>query len=157
MKLLDMYSSPFALYFLIAYQAVSFITQRTTKCVQHLCNCPSYKHSPLSNYRVLFEKLKVPQPFNIFLAFYGIRNFIAAFSTAPPLVPVLCHSNTVNAPFYLFRFVLIIFFYIILGLPSGIFLTGFPTKTPYNHTVPSYVPHAPPITLFLILTQITLR
>ena len=61
-------------------------------------NCPSYKRFPLSNYRVLLEKLTVPQPVKKFLAFYGTQPFIATFTTALPPVPILCHSNPVNAP-----------------------------------------------------------
>jgi hypothetical protein len=66
-------------------------------------NCPSHKRFPLSNYRVLLEKLTVPQPVKIFHAFYAIRTFIATFTTAPPPVPVLCHNNPVNVPSYLLR------------------------------------------------------
>jgi len=50
----------------------------------------------LSNYRLLVQKLTVSQPLKKFLAFYGIRKFIAAFTTAPPPVLVVCHSNPFN-------------------------------------------------------------
>jgi len=56
----------------------------------------SYKHFAYSNYRVLVEKLRVSQPLKKFLAFYGIRTFIAAFTTVPTLVLVLFYSNPVN-------------------------------------------------------------
>ena len=69
----------------------------------------------------MLEKLTVPQPVNEFLALYAFRTFIAAFTTAPPPVTVLCHSNPVNTPTYLLRILLIHFFHLILGLASGVF------------------------------------
>ena len=66
-------------------------------------NCPSYKRFTLSDYRVLLEKLTVPQPLKEFLTFYAIRVFIATFTKASPPVPVLCHRNPVNSPSYLLR------------------------------------------------------
>jgi hypothetical protein len=50
------------------------------------------------------EKLTVPQPVKIFHAFYAFRTFIAAVTTAPSPVCLLCHNNPVNAPSYPLRF-----------------------------------------------------
>jgi len=66
-------------------------------------NCPSYRRFPLNIYRFLFEKLKVSKPVKNFHVIYAIRIFIAAFTTALTPVTVLCHSNPVNAPFYILR------------------------------------------------------
>jgi len=76
---------------------------RWTDCAA-CANCPSYIHFPLSDNKVLLEKLTVPQPVKYFLAFYAIWMFIAAFTTAPPPVPVLCHSNPIKVLSYLLRF-----------------------------------------------------
>jgi len=70
---------------------------------------------------MLLEKLTVPQPVKEFHALYAIRTFIAAFTTAPTPVPVLCHSNPVNTPSYLLRILLILSFHLILGLASGVY------------------------------------
>ena len=70
---------------------------------------------------MLLEKLTVPQPVKEFLALYAIRTFIATFTTAPPPVPVLYHSNPVNAPSYLLRILLILFYHLILSLAGGVF------------------------------------
>ena len=48
------------------------------------------------------EKLTVPQLVRKFIAFYGVRRFIAAFKTARHLSPILSHIHSVHAPTPLF-------------------------------------------------------
>jgi hypothetical protein len=55
-------------------------------------------------------------------------------------------------PSYLVKPILILYFYVLLGPTSGIFLTGFPTRTQYTPHPSPYVLHAPPITCVLILS-----
>ena len=94
-----------------------------------VCQLSVYKRFPLSDYRVLLEKLTVSQPVKKFLALYAIRTFIAAFTTAPPPVPVLCHSNPIKAQSCLLRILLILFFHLILGLALA-FSNRFPHQKP---------------------------
>ena len=51
----------------------------------------------------------------------------------PPTVPILGQPNPVHYPHPTsWRFILILFTHLRLGLPSGLFPPGFPTKTPYT-------------------------
>ena len=51
----------------------------------------------------------------------------------PPPVPVLCQLDTVHTPTsHFLKIHLILSSYLRLGLPSGLFPSGFPTKTPYT-------------------------
>jgi hypothetical protein len=64
----------------------------------------------------------------------------------PPLVPVLRPINPVySAPSYL-RSTLILFTHLRLGLPSGPFASGFPTKILYEFLFTPFVLHTLPIT-----------
>ena len=85
-------------------------------------------------------------------AFYETRRFITAFTSAPPL-PSLSQLEPVLTPHPTsWRSILILFFHICLGLPSGLFLSGFPTKNLYMPFSPPYALHAPPISFFSILS-----
>jgi hypothetical protein len=61
----------------------------------------------------------------------------------PPLVPILSQINPVyTTPTYLSHKHLIVPIYIRLGLPSGLFLAGFPTYIPHPFLWSSYMLHA---------------
>ena len=65
-------------------------------------------------------------------------------------VPSLSQINPVHTPHPTsWRFVLILSSHLRLGLPSGLFPSGFPTKTLYTSLSP-YVLHVPPISFFSI-------
>ena len=80
--------------------------------------------------RVLLEKLTGLQLVKIFPAFHGTRRFITALTSvshlslswASPIQSIYPHPTS-------WRSVLILSTHLSLGLPSGLFPSGFPTKT----------------------------
>ena len=82
--------------------------------------------------RVLLEKLTGLQLVKKFPAFYGTRRFITALtnvrhlslSWANPIQSIYPHPTS-------WRSILILYTHLRLGLPSGLFPSGFPTKTLY--------------------------
>ena len=88
-----------------------------------------------------------------FPAFHGTRRFITALTSvrhlslswASPIQSIYPHPTS-------WRSILLLSTHLRLGLPSGLFPSGFPTR-PY--TLPSphpYAPHAQPISFFSILS-----
>ena len=83
--------------------------------------------------RVLLEKLTGLQLVKKFPAFHGTRRFITALtsvrhlslSRANPIQSIHPHPTSC-------RSILILSTHLCLGLPSGIFPSGFPTKTLYT-------------------------
>ena len=86
-------------------------------------------------YRVLLEKLTGLQLVMKFPAFHGTRRFITALTSvrhlslswASPIQSIYPHPTS-------WRSVLILSTHLSLGLPSGLFPAGFPTKTLYTIT-----------------------
>ena len=84
-------------------------------------------------YRVLLEKLTGWQLVKKFPAFHRTRRFITALtsvhhlslSSASPIQTIYQHPTSC-------RSILILSTHICLGLPSGLFPSGFPTKTLYT-------------------------
>ena len=82
--------------------------------------------------RVLLEKLTGLRLVKKFPAFYGTRRFITALTSvrhlslswANPIQSIYPHPTT-------WRSILILSTHLRLGLPSGLFPSGFPTKTLY--------------------------
>ena len=70
--------------------------------------------------RVLPEKLTGPRPGKKFPAFYGTRHL--SLSWARPIQSTPPQSTS-------WRSILILSSHLCLGLPSGLFISGFPTKT----------------------------
>jgi len=83
--------------------------------------------------RVLLEKLTGLQLVKKFPAFHGTQTFITALTTvrqlslswANPIQSIYPHPTS-------WRSILILFTHLRLGLPSGLFPSGFPTKTLYT-------------------------
>ena len=84
--------------------------------------------------RVLLVKLTGFQLVKKFPAFYGTGRFITTFKSARPSpVPILSHLDSVQTPHPTsWRSVLILSSHLRLGLPSGPFPSGFPTKYLYT-------------------------
>ena len=103
--------------------------------------------------RVLLEKLTVPHLVQKFPAFHGTRRFITALTSvrqlslfwANPIQSIYPHPTSWTS-------VLILSTHLRLGLPSGLFLSGFPTKTLYIPSPHPHAPHAQPISFFSILS-----
>ena len=80
--------------------------------------------------RVLLEKLTDLQPVKKFPAFHGTRRFITALTSVrhlslswvSPIQSIYPHSTS-------WRSILILSTHLRIGLPSGLFPSGFPTKT----------------------------
>ena len=83
--------------------------------------------------RVLLEKLTGLQLVKKFSAFHGTQRFITALTSvrhlslswASPIQSIYPHPTS-------WRSILILSTHLHLGLPSGLFPSGFPTKTLYN-------------------------
>ena len=104
-------------------------------------------------YRVLLEKLTDLQLVNKFPEFHGTRRFTTALtsvrhlslSCASPIQSIYPHPTSWSS-------VLRISTLLCLGLPNGLFPSGFPTKTLYTPSPQPHAPHAQPISFFSILS-----
>ena len=125
---------------------VRFIHNKTT-----LLKFPAYLLTPWC--RVLLEKLTGSQLVKKFSAFHGTRRFITALTSlrhvslswASPIQSIYPHPTS-------WRSILILFTHLCLGLPSGLFPSGFPTKTLYTPSPNPCELHAQPISFFSILS-----
>ena len=96
-------------------------------------------------------KLTGSQLVKKFPAFYGTRKFITAFtcarhlslSSTSSIQSMLSHPTS-------WRSILLLSSHLCLGLPSGLFPSDLLTKPCTHFYSPSYVLHAPPISLFTI-------
>ena len=75
----------------------------------------------------------------------------------PETVPILSQLHPVHSPPPTsWRPILILSFHLCLGLPSGLFPSGFPTKTLYTPLLSPYELRAPSISFFSILSPDTI-
>jgi len=99
--------------------------------------------------RVLLEKLTGLQLVKKFPAFHGTRRFITALrsvrhlylSWASPIQSIYPHPTS-------WRSILILSTHLHLGLPSGVFPSGFPSKTLYGPPLLTHTCHMPRISLY---------
>ena len=86
-----------------------------------------------------------------FPAFYGTRKFITAFTSPRNLsLPWANSIQYINEHHTSWRSILILPSNLRLDLPSGLFLSSFPTKTLYTSVFSPYVLHSPSISFFSI-------
>jgi len=103
--------------------------------------------------RVLLEKVTGLQLVKKFPSFHGTLRFITALTSVhhlslswpSPIQSTYPHPTS-------WRSILILSTHLRLGLPSGLFPSGFPTKTLYIPFPHPYAPHAQPISFFSILS-----
>ena len=105
--------------------------------------------------RVLLEKLTGLQPVKKFPAFHGTRRFITALTSVRHLS--LSWANPIQSIYprpisWRSILILVLSTHLRLGLPSGLFPSGFPTKTPFTPSPHPYTLHAQPISFFSILS-----
>ena len=127
----------------IKYSAL-FIFLRNILCAIH-CSCYTYLLTPWC--RVLLEKLTGLQLVKKLPAFHGTRRFITALTSvrhlslswASPIQSIYTHPTS-------WRCIPILSTHLHLSLPSGLFPSGFPTKTlytplssPIRATCPAYL------------------
>ena len=95
-----------------------------------LLRCLTYLRTPWC--RLLLQKLTGLQLVKKFPAFYGTRSFITALTSVRHL-SLSCASpiQSTYPPPTSWRSILILSTHLRLGLPSGLFPYGFPTKTLY--------------------------
>ena len=104
--------------------------------------------------RVLLEKLTSLQLVKKFPAFHGTRRSITALTSvrhlplswANPIQSIYPHPTS-------WRSILILSTHLRLGHPSGLFPSGFPTKTLYTPSPHPYAPHAQPISIKLFTSE----
>ena len=88
-----------------------------------------------------------------FPAFHGTQRFITVLTSIRHLS--LSWVNPIQSTYphpTSWRSILILSTHLRLGLPSGLFPSGFPTKTLYAPSPPPYAPHVLPISFFSILS-----
>ena len=118
---------------------------RSSQVVISWCTLLAYLITPWC--RVLLEKLTGLQLVKKFPAFHGTRRFITALTSvrhlslswASPIQSIYAHPTS-------WRSILILSTHLRLGLPSGLFPSGFPTKTlhtplssPIHTTCPAHL------------------
>ena len=88
-----------------------------------------------------------------FHAFHGTRMFITALTSVRHLsLSWASPIQSIYPKYNSWRSILILFTHLRLGLPCGLFPSGFSTNTLYAPSPHPYAPHAQPISFFSILS-----
>jgi hypothetical protein len=126
----------------------------TDYAIQPTCSF-KYNYLLIPCSRVLLENLTSFYLEKEFPAFCWTRRFITAFTSARHL-SVSWTSPIQSTPPHLtsWRSILILSSYLRLGLPSGLFPSGFPTKPYTRPSPPPPALHAAPISFFSILSPV---
>ena len=83
---------------------------------------------------------------------WNLKVHHSIYKCLPP-VPTLSKLDPIHAPHPTsWISIFILSAHLRLGLPSGLFLSNFPTKAPYTHLISPYALHVQPISFFLILS-----
>jgi hypothetical protein len=125
--------------------------QYTTPSACHLITyLLTYLLTPCST--VLLEKLSGLQLVKKFPAFYETRRFITAFTSARQMFLSWPSSiQSISTHHTSWRSIVILSSHLSLGLPNGLFPSGFPTKTLCTPLLSPYALHATHISFFSIL------
>ena len=101
--------------------------------------------------RIFLEKLTVSQLVKKFLAFSWHLEFHYHLYRRSPPVSIPSHTKRVHASHPTsWRSIMMLSSHLRLGLPSGLFLSGFPTKTLFAPLLSPCLLHAPPISFFSV-------
>jgi len=112
-----------------------------------------YTYLLIPRCKVLLEKLTGWQLVKKFTAFHGTQRFITALTSVRHLsLSWTSPIQSINPHPTSSRSILILSTHLRLGLPSGVFPSGFHTKTLYTPSPHPYVPHAQLISFFSILS-----
>ena len=94
--------------------------------------------------RVLLEKLTGLQPVKKFPVFYGTRRFITALTSVRQLsLSWVSPIQSINPNLTSWRSILILSTHLRLGLPSGLFPSGFPHQDPIRPPLLTHTRHMP--------------
>jgi hypothetical protein len=121
--------------YLFTYLLTYLLTHSLTHTLTH-----SLTHSLTPYSTVLLEKLTGLELVKNVTAFYGTRKFITSFTSARHLSLSWASSIQALPPHpTCWRSILILSFLLPLGLPSGLFPSGFSTKPRTHNTFPPLV------------------
>jgi hypothetical protein len=108
--------------------------------------------------KVLLDKLPGSQLVMKFLAFYEIRRFITAFTSARHLSLSSARSMQSMPPHPIsYTSTLILFSNLRLGLPSRLCPSGFPTKTLYSPLFSPHTCYVPRLSILELITRVILK
>ena len=135
----------------ILLQLLSFFDFRTLKLKVVSSSKTSVPHLFTPWSRILIKNLTGSQLVKKFPAFYGNLHFITAFTSASHLFQSwITYIQSMSLHSTSWRSTLILSSHLRLYLPSGLFPSGFSTRTLYKHILSPYVLYVQYIAFFSI-------